>query len=592
VRVWTGLLIAVAATCLIGVAPAGATTFTATRFDDPATGSCAPNNCSLRQAIAAANGHSGDDVVALRAGTYRLTQGELFVSGGLTMVGAGAASTFITGSHQTGPSAAARAGAIDATGNLTMVRITVSGNTATADAPTDDVTVAAGGILDEAGTLTILNSVVAGNTLSVRATTGAGGVATNAAKLVLVNSTVSGNSATNGGTAVAAGVLVNSASTPSKVTASTISGNHLATTGASTVAVGGMLANVSDLELTNTTISSNTAGGSGTATIRAGGAMVNVADLSAENDTIDLNSASGGGAQAGNLMANVSSNSTLENTIVADGSAPSGSNCAGTFTSLGGNVETANQCGLQPSLGDQPSVDPGLGPLQDNGGPTQTQALPPGSPAIDDALPGADCLPVDQRGVPRPEGLSCDSGAYEAGPPSDVTAPAVAGRPQVGQTLSCAPGTWRGAATFAFSWLRNGVAISGARSSSYQLVRADASKAIQCRVTAANAEGSTAAVSSPRGVSGVPLPVNHRLPSLTGKLQVGKRVQCHPGRWSGALRFTFAWLRNGNKIKNARRSTYRIVGLDAGRALQCQVTAHGAGGSVSAFSAPRVPSRA
>ena len=52
-----------------------------------------------------------------------------------------------------------------------------------------------------------------------------------------------------------------------------------------------------------------------------------------------------------------------------------------------------------------------LGPLADNGGPTQTHALLPGSPAIDAA--GDDCLAEDQRGISRPQGTACDIGAYE-----------------------------------------------------------------------------------------------------------------------------------------------------------------------------------
>jgi hypothetical protein len=58
--------------------------------------------------------------------------------------------------------------------------------------------------------------------------------------------------------------------------------------------------------------------------------------------------------------------------------------------------------------------DPLLGPLADNGGPTETHALLPGSPAVDAAL--TNCLPEDQRGVERPLGASCDVGAYELDP--------------------------------------------------------------------------------------------------------------------------------------------------------------------------------
>jgi hypothetical protein len=87
-----------------------------------------------------------------------------------------------------------------------------------------------------------------------------------------------------------------------------------------------------------------------------------------------------------------------------------------TIFSVGGNVESpGDTCGLTDPT-DQVNVTAAqlaLGPLQDNGGPTQTHALLPGSVAIDSAV---DCPPpdVDQRGVSRPQGAACDSGAYEA----------------------------------------------------------------------------------------------------------------------------------------------------------------------------------
>jgi hypothetical protein len=71
-------------------------------------------------------------------------------------------------------------------------------------------------------------------------------------------------------------------------------------------------------------------------------------------------------------------------------------------------------------------ADPKLGPLQDNGGLTATMALLPGSHAIDGVPVGADCPLVDQRGIMRPFGGTCDIGAYEWAPPSlaNVTATA------------------------------------------------------------------------------------------------------------------------------------------------------------------------
>ena len=99
--------------------------------------------------------------------------------------------------------------------------------------------------------------------------------------------------------------------------------------------------------------------------------------------------------------------------------------CAGDVTSNGYNIESpGDTCGFDQT-GDQPSVpDPMLGPLQDNGGPTETHALLPGSSAINQ-IPLEDCLDADgaplttdQRGKPRPEtgGTMCDVGAFERQP--------------------------------------------------------------------------------------------------------------------------------------------------------------------------------
>src|SRR3989304_4016322 len=66
-------------TLLLGVAllapssPAMAATFTVTRTDDPPPNGCAPADCSLREAIIAANDAVGADTITLTAGAYNLT---------------------------------------------------------------------------------------------------------------------------------------------------------------------------------------------------------------------------------------------------------------------------------------------------------------------------------------------------------------------------------------------------------------------------------------------------------------------------------------------------------------------------------------
>jgi hypothetical protein len=163
-------------------------------------------------------------------------------------------------------------------------------------------------------------------------------------------------------------------------------------------------------------VSGNTASCSGTGCVAAGGGLTNRSDatLTLTNSTVSGNTVSCSGAscatQGGGLI-NVSGTVTLQNTIVAKQLA--GPDCAGLITSNGFNLDSDNTCQLtQP--GDKPNVsNPLLGPLANNGGPTQTHALLPGSPAIDAVTSGCPPPNTDQRGVARPQGAACDIGAVE-----------------------------------------------------------------------------------------------------------------------------------------------------------------------------------
>jgi hypothetical protein len=113
---------------------------------------------------------------------------------------------------------------------------------------------------------------------------------------------------------------------------------------------------------------------------------------------------------------------TIKGTIVET----SATGCNATIVSEGYNIESpGNVCGFTDPT-DQVNVTPAqvnLGPLQDNGGPTDTYLPGPGSAAID-AIPPADCLrpggmplTTDQRGITRPQGTLCDIGAVEVEQP-------------------------------------------------------------------------------------------------------------------------------------------------------------------------------
>jgi hypothetical protein len=107
-------------------------------------------------------------------------------------------------------------------------------------------------------------------------------------------------------------------------------------------------------------------------------------------------------------------------------------NCAGvTTTSNGFNFSDDASCGFTAATDKENAGDPGLGPLANNGGPTQTRLPQSGSPLID-AIPTASCqadgasgITTDQRGVTRPQGPGCDIGAVEV----EVAGPAAPAAP-------------------------------------------------------------------------------------------------------------------------------------------------------------------
>jgi predicted outer membrane repeat protein len=215
------------------------------------------------------------------------------------------------------------------------------------------------------GPLDIAKTRIAGNTAAM----GGGIHHVGDAPLDLIRSTLSGNSAENGG--------------------------GLFTDGDGETGV------------ENTTVSGNRAG-------QFGGGLLVSSRLNIRSSTVaGNNAASGGGINNGGGDLVGDGTVFLLNTIVANN--PTGGNCAGTMNSLGGNLDSANTCALT-ELSDHPGTDPRLGPLADNGGPTQTHALLAESPAQENAVCTelVPCPPVDQRGLERPQFDGFDIGAYES----------------------------------------------------------------------------------------------------------------------------------------------------------------------------------
>ncbi len=305
---------------------------TVTKTADTNDGVC-DADCSLREAIAAANGTSANDqiifaisptdpncpngVCTITLGSGQLTINSAATAGTLWIFNAtGAANLRVSGNNQS------RVFDVASGANLTLNGLTVTGGRRSN---------AGGGGIFNAGILNVVNSAVSGN--SVNDGSSGGGIFSSGS-LTLTNSTVSGNSASFGG-----GIWISGTAT---VTNSTISGNS---------ATGG-----------------------------EGGGILSYGTTTVTNSTVSGNSASFGGG----VNSHISGSVNLLNTIVAGNSASNSPDFFGTLNSLGNNLigntqfttitgNTANNILNQPAQ---------LAPLGFYGGTTQTHALTANSPAV------------------------------------------------------------------------------------------------------------------------------------------------------------------------------------------------------------------
>jgi hypothetical protein len=81
--------------------------------------------------------------------------------------------------------------------------------------------------------------------------------------------------------------------------------------------------------------------------------------------------------------------------------------------------------------------------------------------------------------------------------PTNTILPSLSGIEMDGQTLTVDPGTWNNALTFAYSWYRDGVLVSGQTGTTYLLTSADVNHVITCRVIASNATGPSTPATTP-----------------------------------------------------------------------------------------------
>jgi hypothetical protein len=278
-------------------------------------------------------------------------------------------------------------------GTLTISNSTISGNLATTD---PGYISWGGGILNDGGTLTISNSTISDNR-AIGGLTSGGGIE-NGGTLTISSSTISNNSAVGNiafGPADGGGIHNRSGATLT-ITNSTLFGNAVSNEADRGSAFGGGIYSEGALTVTNSTISGNQALGSFPFSWGGGIAGIGV---------------------------------NVRNTIIAGNMAPDGPDLGDNVASQGHNLigNSSGLSGFDPT--DLLNVNPQLGPLQDNGGPTQTMALLAGSPALNAGDP-AQLGVADQRGVVRTGGVNI--GAYQASASVlvfTVSAPVTAGDP-------------------------------------------------------------------------------------------------------------------------------------------------------------------
>jgi hypothetical protein len=342
----------------------------------------------LRYCITQANANPGDDTITFGVtGTINLTGALPSLSSNIDIQGPGASSLTVrrdTGGEyriftvDSGTTVALSGlvitngydyglgGGIYNNGMLTLNNSNVSSN---------------GSGIGNTGTLTLNSSTISGNW--------DGGGIWNAGALTLNNTSVSDNYDVEldeaGGIYNYGTVTLNN---------STLSGNECDWFG------GGIYNNSGALTLNNSTVNGNRGSFGGGGIYNSGGT------LTLNNSTLSGNYA-GNGSRGGGVYGSL----TARNTIIAGNTASSGPDLYGNLASQGHNLIGNTQGGSGFDATDLLDMDPLLGPLQDNGGPTRTHALLAGSPALYAGDPAQLGVP-DQRGVVRAGGVNI--GAYQA----------------------------------------------------------------------------------------------------------------------------------------------------------------------------------
>ncbi|MEO8458511.1 MAG: choice-of-anchor Q domain-containing protein [Chloroflexota bacterium] len=395
------LIAAVLAVALLALAGGRAPTyagsngqlFHVTRDDDPAPNGCADDDCSLREAIVAANQDAVLDVIMIPPMHITLTRagsdteaavGALDITHDVIIEGANPEAPLVAPIGPL-PGSTPPETIIDAGGLNGIFDVNAPNFPAVPDVAVlvKDVTLTGTqngpAIYSNASDFTIDRVIINDN----HNNDDGGGVEANLGTVTIKNSTISNNTSDESGGGLDVRNLV--------IENSTVLDNIAGEVGGGIAAEG--------ITMTNTTVFGNLSGAQG------GGVFVgaNLTDIA--RSTISYSTFSSNDSGDGSAVLAFGNPLTLANSILWG---DDDDECSGTITGVNNILETKSGCAISGTVITQ---DPMLGTLRSYIGQTPTLPISVDSPALDAAT--GDCPVTDQRGIPRPQGEACDIGAFE-----------------------------------------------------------------------------------------------------------------------------------------------------------------------------------
>ena len=153
----------------------------------------------------------------------------------------------------------------------------------------------------------------------------------------------------------------------------------------------------------------------------------------------------------------------------------------------------------------------------------------------------------------------------------------IAGRPRFKGTAEATSTPWSPAVNLGYQWLLDGVAVPGATASTFKLGRRDIGKTLTLQVFGSAPFYPTVAAPAVSVVVGKAL-FRTKRPKLRGVPRAGRVLSVKVKGWKPkpakkSVKVRYQWLKNGKKIKGAKKATYRVRAKDRGKKISVRVTA-------------------